>query len=363
MGTNELKVCASSRMQERGNEFVTTCKADRRRGGAFAFILTVGILSSCECAAGEQNCLGSVYRDSIADIGYSAELGKPDSSAHWKGALLSDSGLVVTANPQAFIEGSVPAGDGRTVRLGPRSSSREAVVQMKSVDEDALQFLVLEQRVLSRNVIKVGDEQPSVGDEVKIVSVSEDGDPETHVGVIRSLDADVQDQRKEWWLTSASLKQSDSGSPVFGKLGTLTGIAIVQGDADRVLHTYVVPIQPYLPELQSYGIQKVPFASCAQFPRCRNADHGVERFLNEAKIAKDSGWMRDGINQQAFCERLRVELTKSQPEAQIVALRSYEQLRREGIFKQQRSFRYFCEFLVRKDPIYKLDQGPECLPQ
>jgi hypothetical protein len=103
-------------------------------------------------------------------------------------------------------------------------------------------------------------------------------------------------------------------------------------------------------------------ASPAPPKACRNPSHGVERFLREFDVTRDSGWRGGGYDQGRWCSDviaiLRGEFPAVGSTFDIVSHDEREESKCRPFNCPQ--YNYVCTVHVKTDPIYVESVGPEC---
>jgi S1-C subfamily serine protease len=163
---------------------------------------------------------------------------------------------------------------------------------------------------------------------------------------------------KPWWQTNLALNDGNSGSPIFGQLGTVVGIAVARRNAAQLV-TYVIPIARAQHLLDVAEVRASQAGRCAVFPECRHASHGIERYAIDETKNKWSGFRGGGYDQGAFCNNFLAELQKQSPASTFTFVRSDEKSREVPI--RHFEYSYFCEFRRRENPIYELKRSISCL--
>lgn len=170
---------------------------------------------------------------------------------------------------------------------------------------------------------------------------------------------------KAWWQTNLALSKGNSGGPIFGKLGTVVGIAVAINRNSNFL-TYVIPIARAQPLLKKAGVNGVVSGPCADFPACRHPSHGIERYEVNEMIGDESEWRYGGgnpkANQPSWCSDLLGQLQAKYPQSSFTQGASREQ---EGfdnaVFRTGAKYKYYCEYRRLERPIYQEKKSVACL--
>ena len=177
-------------------------------------------------------------------------------------------------------------------------------------------------------------------------------------GEITSPNAVVADQLKPFWQTSLALTGGHSGSPVFGKLGAVVGVAAaVRRDAQII--SYVIPVQYASVLLKNAEVETSRYGPCAVFPACRHPDHGVEAWETDENIGEWGGWRSGGYTRTAYCNDLHAIYRGRYPNAQLTKIRDDEQSRKTWDGHAQ--YKYYCEFNRKEKPLYVARESAICL--
>ncbi len=179
---------------------------------------------------------------------------------------------------------------------------------------------------------------------------------------LSSRSAMIGGEVRDFWQFNLPLNPGNSGGPVFGELGTVIGIAVAKSRQGEAL-SYVVPIDRIRDVLSDLRLDRIEHSSCATFPMCRHADHGVERYNIDVVEGVWGGWRRGGYSQSAHCNDVRNQLATRYPEAEFFETNRGENARWTGTFGRTREYRYFCEFRVVSSPVYKEVASASCLPK
>ncbi len=170
----------------------------------------------------------------------------------------------------------------------------------------------------------------------------------------------VDRELKPWWQTNLALNSGNSGGPVFGQLGTVVGVAVAKNDGAQLV-TYVIPIARAQHLLDAAGVRSAQVASCALFPECRHASHGIERYEIDESRSDWSQWREGGSDRGAHCNALLARLQRTYPASTFTFLRDDEQDRDIRPPLRVIRYRYFCEFRRREKPVYELKRSISCL--
>lgn len=166
-------------------------------------------------------------------------------------------------------------------------------------------------------------------------------------------------QLKPWWQTNLALSPGNSGSPVFGRYGTVVGVAVAMNNAGQLV-TYIIPITRALHMVTAAGAGTKKFAACAAFPVCPHPSHGVERYAINELENNWSPWRKGGYNRTAACNDYLGKLKTTYPGAVLTFIRDDEESKDIGF--REFEYRYFCEFRRQENPVYIAKQSPACVP-
>lgn len=94
---------------------------------------------------------------------------------------------------------------------------------------------------------------------------------------------------------------------------------------------------------------------------CRNPANGIERYERTFPVVRTSDWMRGGHTQSEFCNTALENLRSTEPAGSVFQIaNSFETTRDSCAPFRCIQYQYTCNIIVNTQPIYKLDDRPEC---
>lgn len=164
-------------------------------------------------------------------------------------------------------------------------------------------------------------------------------------------------QLKPWWQTNLALSPGNSGGPIFGRYGTVVGIAVAINNGGQLI-TYIIPITHAQHLLTAAGAGVKKSAACADFPVCQHPSHGIERYAIDELKNEWTPWRGGGYNRTAACNDYQQQLKGVYPAATLTFIRDDEDSRDTGF--RHFEYRYFCEFRRQENPVYVTKQSAAC---
>ena len=339
--------------------------------------LLVAILAPiCWCSGGIAHAgtlSACVYDQHAASVGYIEYTFKKSSGVQdttpGPGFLVSLDGYLITANhvispdPNKATNDDTPiVSEKVVVRLGSITSDRiEGAIISRDIEHDLALLKIPTQAGKPPFVaLPIGSSaRAGVGETVTAL-----GFPSGDVAVvpqseITAANTYLHQKLLGYWQTGLSLNPGNSGGPVFGKLGTVIGIADAQRDDNAQAISYVVPIQYAETLLSNAGVIRSKVGPCADLPECVHPSHGIDHFEIDVTLTGDSGWRGGGYNQTAYCNDYLASLNATYPGSNLVRTNSWEDARWTGI--RHREYKYFCSVQRQEKPIYKVGRGIECI--
>jgi S1-C subfamily serine protease len=175
----------------------------------------------------------------------------------------------------------------------------------------------------------------------------------------------IDDKPIAWWQTSIPLIDGNSGGPIFGKLGTVVGIAVAKNRYTN-LTTYVIPLARAQHLLAKIDVQPATAGICAQFPECRHASHGIEAYSIDVPLRQDSEWIYGGdakASQPAWCSEYLATLQQQFPSSSFVQIGVGEYPTSYDIpaLFYKAKYRYWCSYQRLEGPIFKQAATAACI--
>jgi len=332
------------------------------RPAAIVFgVLALGLSISEIAIAQNAGCIFREHSPAAVFVEYTYTT-KDNETGREKGSgfVVSQSGHIVT---NAHVvrpndKGIVPTKEAVSVRIGGLRSSEEPAIIIRRDDEMDLALLKISVGANVLPTIPIGTSTGmDVGD--KLTGL---GYPDSDVAIVPQAEITARNTvadgaLRPWWQTGLALNPGNSGGPVFGKLGTIVGIAVaVRRNAQLI--SYVIPIQ-YARIIEEAGVKPTLAGPCADLPTCRHQKHGLDKYAIDVTADGWSGWRGGGYNRTAYCNDLLTSLRRSYPNSEFSKIRDDEESRDKGF--RQIEYRYYCAFRRTEQPIYKEDRTVACV--
>lgn len=168
----------------------------------------------------------------------------------------------------------------------------------------------------------------------------------------------VNGQIKPWWQTTLALNHGNSGGPIFGRLGTVVGLAVVKNEINQLV-TYIIPIARAQHLLDMAGVAPAKVGQCANLPQCAHPSHGIERYTIDELKGAWGDWRSGGYNRGAYCGDYLAGLKAAYPASTFTFVRDDEQSERDWVGHV--SYRYYCEYRRQEAPIYLTKKTLACV--
>lgn len=336
------------------------------------FLIIMGVWCSSKGYTQDAQCIFDKYKHATVEIEYKYKTKNDgDGKQNGTGFIVSTTGHIVTnahvivpkVNPDQIIESSI------FVRIGGLAKTPiPATVLDKDINN-------LEDLALIRLNPAVSQLFPTLP--VSYVDKLPGGSPLIGLGFASGSDIAivppaqkisdstlVDGKSKPWWQTSLALSPGNSGGPVFGKLGTVVGIAVAI-NTDTAYRTYVIPIARAQVLLDQAGVKTSTFGNCADFPVCRHPTHGLERYAIDESVSEESDWEPGGgnprANQDYWCSTYRGKLEIMYPDSSFTKNSSRDSQTTSGPFNSNVKYKYICEYKRLENPIFKEQKSAACL--
>lgn len=335
-------------------------------------LIVGGVWGSSKGYAQDAQCIFNKYKDATVEIEYKYKTKNDgDGQENGTGFIVSPTGHIITnahvimpkVNRAEIIESSI------FVRIGGLAATPiPATVLDKDINN-------LEDLALIRLTPAVSQLFPTLP--VSYVDKLPGGSPLIGLGFSSGSDIAivppaqkisdstlVDGKSKVWWQTSLALSPGNSGGPVFGKLGTVIGIAVAI-NKDTTYRTYVIPMARAQALLDQAGVKTSTFGNCADFPICRHPNHGLERYAIDESVSEESDWEAGGgnprANQDYWCSTYLGKLKKMYPVSSFTKISSRDSQTSSGLFNSNVKYKYICEYKRLENPIFKEQKSAACL--
>lgn len=340
----------------------------------FNFLFLIGLSLILPTYAQEAQCIYDEHKNSTVSIQYTYKT-KNDGEGEEKGSgfIISPSGHILTnahvvrkqrTNDISFVSESI------LVRVGGLSSE-PLPAEILDIDESADIALI---KVSPANHSKIWPTLPishidslPVGSSLMGLGFAAGGDIAIVPNGQKTADSTVVDRKpKAWWQTSLPLSEGNSGGPIFGKLGTVVGIAVAI-NRNSVHMTYVIPIARAQPMLAKTEVITSLTGPCADLPLCRHPSHGIERYQIDTKVGDESDWRYGGGNpdasQDSWCSDYLGQLQQKYPSSTFIKTGSRDSqfMFDNELLRIGAKYKYFCEYSRLEGPVYKEQKSLACL--
>lgn len=332
----------------------------RRIGLAMLLVFTC----SNDGIAQTANCLYDINGLSVAKItyNYQTSTGAGDPS-QGSGVLISSKGhLITAAHVVTPPDGRTAISETVTVQLGSFAAKpSEAIVIRRDTDID-LALLKMPESAATNTPAPVGDSAKlTVGAPLTGLGFPLNSDLTiAPTEPITAKNTVVHGVLKPWWQTALALNPGDSGGPVFGRFGTVVGVAVDLLEGAQQI-SYVIPIQYAAEILSEAGVQVSRAGACADLPVCRVSSNGVEGYSIDQQIAGNSGWRGGGYNQTAYCNDRKTQLQAEYSNSILTESSRGEDNHRDLLGHV--TYIYYCNFHRQESPVYRCAASVDCIDQ